>query len=297
MMADFPYLSSKVVELIILVICCNLFRYFLVQNWFIENGFVETSASHVPLIIHQFWHTQPANFDLLRIFRPNAWNRSTATLIYYIKNLQAIIISFMLSVVVQAGGESSRMGQDKALIPFLGQPLINRVLERLAPIGDEILVTTNKAEDYRFLRLPLYNDILPGRGALGGLFTALSVAGHPLVAVVACDMPFVHVGLLRLARDRLVNQELDAVIPETEGGMEPFHAVYRRETCLTAVKTALDSGKWRLISWLDDVKVATISPEEVRRYDPLQLAFFNVNSPEDLQRAERLAKDLEHLTD
>jgi molybdopterin-guanine dinucleotide biosynthesis protein A len=201
----------------------------------------------------------------------------------------------MLSVVIQAGGASSRMGRDKALIPFLGQPLINRVLQRVAPFGDEILVTTNRPEDYGFLGLPLYGDLIPERGALGGLFTALSVAGHPLVAVVACDMPFVHSDLLRLARDRLVEQELDAVIPETEEGLEPFHAVYRRGACLAAVKTALDAGKWRLISWLDDVKVATISPAEVKRYDPLQLAFFNVNSPEDLQRAERLAKDLENL--
>lgn len=198
----------------------------------------------------------------------------------------------MLTVAVQAGGESSRMGEDKALISFLGRPLITRVLERIGPLADEILVTTNKPRDYQFLELPLYEDIIAGRGALGGLFTALSAAKHPLVAVVACDMPFVSPDLLRLARDRLLDEGLDAVIPETEHGLEPFHAVYQRQTCLKAVKTALDGGKWRLISWLEDVEVGTISEEEILRSDPRRLAFFNVNTPEDLHRAEKIARGL-----
>ena len=74
----------------------------------------------------------------------------------------------MLSVVIQAGGQSSRMGQDKALKLFLGRPLIQRVIERLQPIADELLVTTNHPEDYAFLNLPLFTDLKPGRGALGG---------------------------------------------------------------------------------------------------------------------------------
>ena len=95
----------------------------------------------------------------------------------------------MLTICVQAGGESSRMGQDKALMPFLGRPLIQRVTDRLAPIADEVIVTTNHPEDYRFLGLPLFPDLKPGRGALGGLYTALSSATCESVAVVACDMP------------------------------------------------------------------------------------------------------------
>jgi molybdopterin-guanine dinucleotide biosynthesis protein A len=94
----------------------------------------------------------------------------------------------MLSIVIQAGGESQRMGQDKALIPILGQTLIERVLDRLSHLGDEILITTNNPECYRFLNLPLIADVLPGRGALGGLYSALNAARGPHVAVVACDM-------------------------------------------------------------------------------------------------------------
>ena len=82
----------------------------------------------------------------------------------------------MLSIVVLAGGESRRMGQNKALMPFLNQPLIERVVNRLAPYANELLVITNKPEQYAFIGVQLTPDILPGRGALGGLFTALSSA-------------------------------------------------------------------------------------------------------------------------
>src|SRR3990172_9050416 len=106
----------------------------------------------------------------------------------------------MLTVVIQAGGASSRMGEDKALKPFLGRPLIQRVIERLTPIADEMIVTTNRPADYEFLntstrfasvhRLRLVADLKPGRGALGGLYTAIASAASPFVAVVACDVPF-----------------------------------------------------------------------------------------------------------
>src|SRR5512141_666268 len=103
----------------------------------------------------------------------------------------------MLSVVVQAGGESTRMGENKALKPFLGRPLIQRVVERLAPIADEVLITTNQPDQFAFLKVPLFPDQRPGRGALGGLHTAIASAHEPYVAVVACDMPFASAQLLQ----------------------------------------------------------------------------------------------------
>ncbi|HJS18379.1 MAG TPA: molybdenum cofactor guanylyltransferase, partial [Anaerolineales bacterium] len=140
----------------------------------------------------------------------------------------------MLTVCIQAGGHSSRMGEDKALKNFLGRPLIHRVVDRLSPIADELIVTTNRPEDYRFLGLPLIADLKPGRGALGGLYTAVASAGHPLVAVVACDMPFASPALLEAAGRLLVEEEGDVVIAKSEEGYEPLHAVYRRATCLPA---------------------------------------------------------------
>jgi molybdopterin-guanine dinucleotide biosynthesis protein A len=198
----------------------------------------------------------------------------------------------MLSIVIQAGGESRRMGQDKALRSFLGEPLILRVIHRMAPIAAEILVTTNNLEAYRFLNLPLVPDRIPGRGALGGLYTALYAASNPLVAVVACDMPFANPDMLRAASDLLAQQpELGAVIPRLEYGTEPFHSVYRREQCLPFVEAALQNDRWRVDAWFPQVPIHFLTPVEIAAFDPDELAFQNVNTPEEWQQAEALASN------
>ena len=196
----------------------------------------------------------------------------------------------MLSIVVQAGGQSARMGENKALKPFLGRPLVQRVLERLAPIADELLLTTNQPEDFAFLKLPLFSDVKPGRGPLGGLYTALVSAKYPFVAVVACDMPFASAQLLVAAANFLDQEKVDVVIAESAEGFEPLHAVYRRETCIPAVESSIESDLWRLISWFPQVKVRKISPEELGRYDPQGLAFWNINTPEEFSKAEQRAR-------
>ncbi|HUH98081.1 MAG TPA: molybdenum cofactor guanylyltransferase [Anaerolineales bacterium] len=196
----------------------------------------------------------------------------------------------MLSIVVQAGGQSSRMGQDKALRLFLGRPLIQRVIERLRPIADELLVTTNHPEDYAFLELPLFPDRRPGRGALGGLYTALFSARHSIVAVVACDMPFANAGLFLAASGILVREGADLAIAKTEEGYEPLHAVYRRETCLPAIEAAIASDKWRMDAWFPQVKMRLLTPDEIKRYDPDGLAFSNINTPEEFTQAEQRAQ-------
>lgn len=195
----------------------------------------------------------------------------------------------MITLSIQAGGESRRMGRDKALMPFLGRPLILQVMERLAAFADEVIITTNQPADYTFLGLPLFADLQPGRGALGGLYTAINAAKHPLVAVVACDMPFASRALFEYERDLLVESGADVVISSTAEGLEPLHAVYRRATCLPAIQDALAAGEWKLIAWFPNVKVRTLTPEETARHDPQGLAFLNLNTPEDFRQAERLA--------
>jgi len=199
----------------------------------------------------------------------------------------------MKSVAIQAGGESRRMGQDKALLPFLGTTLVERVISRVAPLGDELLITTNNPQEYLDFKFPLFRDLLPGKGALGGLYTALSVARFPIVIVVACDMPFVNTDILAQAIEKLQANDVDVVIPQTEKGYEPFHAVYRRETCLSAVQSALHSGERRLISWFPKVKVTPISETELYQYDPQRIAFRNLNTREDFLNAEVLAQELD----
>ena len=195
----------------------------------------------------------------------------------------------MLTVAIQAGGQSTRMGEDKALKSFLGRPLIQRVVDRMMPIADEIIVTTNHPDDYTFLNLRIVPDLKPGRGALGGLYTALFSARQPVVAVVACDMPFASPSLFEAAHRLLVEEEVDVVIPRPDEGYEPIHAIYRRAACLPAIESALDADQWKVIAWFPQVKVRVLTPEEIRLYDPSGLAFLNLNTPEEFAEAERRA--------
>lgn len=195
----------------------------------------------------------------------------------------------MLTVCIQAGGQSSRMGEDKALKTFLGRPLIQRVVDRLAPLADELIVTTNRPKEYAFLGIRLIPDLKPGRGALGGLYTAVASASHPLVAVVACDMPFASAPLLE-AGSRLMAQEgVDVVIPNSEHGYEPLHALYRRATCLPAIEAAIEADQWKVIAWFPQVRVRILTPEEIQQHDPDGLAFWNVNTPDEFAEGERIA--------
>jgi molybdenum cofactor guanylyltransferase len=191
----------------------------------------------------------------------------------------------MVSVAIQAGGRSERMGGDKALVQLAGRPLITHVLERVAPLGDEVLVTTNSADDYAFLGLRLVEDERPGAGALAGLQTALRAARYDVVLVLACDLPFVCVPLLEHML-RLTSQA-DVVIPRWRGEFEPLHAVYRR-TCLPAVELALAEGPQRMISFLPAVRSTVVEEDQVAAFDPQGLTFFNINTPDDLLTAERI---------
>lgn len=191
----------------------------------------------------------------------------------------------MISVVIQAGGQSSRMGRDKALVPLAGRPMIAHVLARVTGLGDETLVTTNNPDALEFLELSLVTDEEPGAGALPGLLTALKAARGDTVLVVACDMPFVN----RLLLEHLLELApgADVVVPRWNDVYQTMQAVYARKKCLKAVQDALEQGEQRMISFYPQVKVRIVPPDEVAEYDPSGRSFFNVNTPEDLTEAER----------
>ena len=192
----------------------------------------------------------------------------------------------MLTISIQAGGKSRRMGRDKALLPLAGIPLIERVLAIVQDLGSEILITTNQPEPLRYLGLHLVADRVPGQGTLLGLQTALQSAQHDRVLVVACDMPFLNRGLLSYMVD--LETEADVVIPRWEQQWEPFHAIYRSSTCLPAIDEALLHGQQRMISFLNQIRAESIDEQLIQEYDPDGLSFFNINSPADLQHAEEI---------
>ncbi len=200
-----------------------------------------------------------------------------------------------LTVAIQAGGESRRMGRSKATVPFLGPPLLERIVRRMAPVADELLITTNEPHNLGFLDnldlgcpLRLEPDIHKQRGALRGILTALFHASHPLVALVACDMVFASPALA-YEEARLAQLEgADAVVPCDENGHEPFHALYRKDTCLPAVEAALERGEVRANAFFGSIRLREFTDLEVERSVAHSDCFINVNTLEQLARAERM---------
>ena len=197
-----------------------------------------------------------------------------------------------LTLFIQAGGASKRMGADKSLLPFLGQPLIQRIVERGRALTADIRIVSNETGKYAFLDLAVIPDPVAGVGPLAGLYAAFAADAAPYAAVIGCDMPFFSVDMLRWQLAVLIEMDCDCVVPVTERGLEPLHAVYRRETCRSAVKNSLDQGNHRLISWFSEVRVREVTMDEWKTGDPSQPAFINVNSPEEFAAAEALALEL-----
>lgn len=202
----------------------------------------------------------------------------------------------LYSVVIQSGGESRRMRQSKALVPFHGRPLIEHMIGRLAPLASELIVTTNEPEELTYLQvrypgLRLVPDKYDKRGALPGFITALEAASNPLVAVIACDLVNVSVDLIEYEAELLEQSQraelfmpFDAVVPMSPQGIEPFCAVYERERCLEVAQACWDRKKVRMRNMIDTLNVRFFDAEN----EPLCYAncFLNVNTPEDLARAE-----------
>ncbi len=191
----------------------------------------------------------------------------------------------VVTLAVQAGGHSSRMGRDKALIPLSGIPLIEHVLRRAAGLGEEVLITTNRPADFAYLGVRLVADRRPGAGALFGCLTALEAAQGDTVLLLACDLPFVCRPLLEHLLS-LAN-EAQLVIPRWNGVLEPLQAVYSR-ACVEAVREAVQAGQQRMIDILPKVTRRVVDEATLAQFDPDGLSFFNVNTPQDLARAERV---------
>ena len=192
----------------------------------------------------------------------------------------------MISLVVQAGGRSSRMGRDKGLVLLQGKPMIEHVLGAVSALADEVVVTTNAPAGYEYLGYPLVGDEEPGAGALPGLRTALRAATGDLLIVVACDMPFLNVGLIR--HQVALAATADVVVPRWEDRLQTMHAVYRREPVLAAVENALTAGKKRMISFYDELQVRIVEPDDMAEFGDVGRSFFNVNTPEELVIAESM---------
>jgi molybdopterin-guanine dinucleotide biosynthesis protein A len=195
-----------------------------------------------------------------------------------------------LSLIIQAGGESRRMGQDKALTKFCGRPLVKYVLDRLNGLADELIITTNRPENFTFTGVRLAGDVFPGRGAAGGLYTALFSATKPACAVIGCDMPFANKALFLRLLEIMEEGDFDAVLPSSPNGLEPLHAVYRPQQCLQPIWRALMTGRNKMIAFLPLVRTRIFSVDETAGFDSEFRMFHNINTPEDITRAEDMLR-------
>jgi molybdopterin-guanine dinucleotide biosynthesis protein A len=180
--------------------------------------------------------------------------------------------------VILAGGQSSRMGSNKALLPYRGGRFIESIYRQLAEQFEEVLLVTNSPEQYTFLGCRMVPDLYPGLGALAGLHAGLHHCRTPHIFAVACDMPYLNDTLIRALLAR--RHQADVVIPESEDGLEPLHAVYG-QCCLPAMEQALLSGRRRIVSFFPHIRVNTFTSDHVATIDRAFSSFSNINTPAD----------------
>jgi molybdopterin-guanine dinucleotide biosynthesis protein A len=192
----------------------------------------------------------------------------------------------VLAAAILVGGQSRRMGQDKALMTLTprGPTIVEMVVRAVQAVTEEVVLVGTDSAGYAFPGLHRVADTFPGTGALGGIHSALASAGSPHVLVVACDMPFLNAGLLRSMASR--PRDYEVLVPNLDR-LHPLHAIYA-QTCLPMIEQCLRAGRYKVTGWFEDARVRTIEREEMERYDPSLLSCFNLNTPEDYAFAKRM---------
>jgi FdhD protein len=190
--------------------------------------------------------------------------------------------------VILAGGGSSRMGSNKALLLHHGGRIIEGIYRTLAELFEEVIVVTNTPELYQFLPCRKVPDIYPGKGVVAGIHAGLSQSSEDAVFVVACDMPQLQGELIRHLTT--LAEGVDVVMPLSPGGYEPLHAIYGKG-CLPALEELLQTGDQRVISLLPRVNVREVPAEEVALFDQGFDSFANINTPDDYYRLRNGGKE------
>ncbi len=195
-----------------------------------------------------------------------------------------------VALAVLGGGQGKRIGKRKSRLIVGTRTLLEILSDRVGFLFQEKYYISKTSEE-EFALPPGFqrlNDVYSVQTPLVGLYTALLNANSHRVLVLACDMPFVKPQLIKL----LVKESLlgDVVIPCSSRGPEPLLAVYNKK-CLQPIKESLEKGEKRLISFLGAVKVHYLGVEEISKVDPEEISFFNINTREDLEKAQELIKE------
>lgn len=190
------------------------------------------------------------------------------------------------SAAILAGGRSARMGTNKALLEVGGRGMLRRTAELLRPLVDDLFLVADDPAPYADVGLPVFPDLIPGCGALGGIHAALSRAAHPRVLCVACDMPLIRPAVLALLLGAADGD--DALLPRVGRWPEPLLAVYGRGV-LPAIERALAAGRLRVLDAIAGLRVGFLEESALAAADPGCRSFLNVNTPAELEAARALA--------
>jgi len=189
-----------------------------------------------------------------------------------------------LTGVILAGGKSERMGKNKAFLEIDGQRMIDRTLATFNKTFDEIILVTNSPVEYLHLDSRIVTDIIPQKGALGGIFTGLFYASSRHIFVTACDMPFLNEGFINYMVSQ--SNDFDVVVPHPVDGLQPLHAIYSRR-CSRHIENLITSNDLKIARFYSKVRIREITPSEMLSFDPKKVMFFNINTPEQLAECRK----------
>ncbi len=195
-----------------------------------------------------------------------------------------------ISSILLAGGKSYRMGKDKARLKLGGGPMILQgIARKLLTISDEVIVATD-GRRYKNLnvRVKWVDDVYPGAGSLVGLYSGLKEASSDYALVVACDMPFLNLELLRYMI--ALPRDYDILIPKIGDKIEPMHAIYSRR-CLQPAERLLETGHLKIADMFPELRVRYLLQEVIEKYDPEHRSFFNINTPDQLEEARAIIEE------
>lgn len=190
-----------------------------------------------------------------------------------------------VTCLILAGGTSRRMGQDKAFVQVEGVRLLDYVYGTCRELFSEIIIVTNQPHQFIEYQTPVVTDEIPGTGSLGGLYTGLKQASNDHSFCVGCDMPFLKPELIAYLIEKRLKS--DVVIPRTEAGLEPLHAVYSKH-CIKPIKKFIARGDLKIPNFFPEVRVRYCEEEEIKRIDPALISFMNVNTKKDLFQIQKM---------
>ena len=182
--------------------------------------------------------------------------------------------------IILAGGKNRRIGTNKAFLVVNGSRIIDRTVGIFKDIFEEVIIVANDPLAYLDQNVTIVTDIVPDKGALGGLYTGLFFASHNRAFVCACDMPFIDGKFI----EYMIRQvgSYDIISPDAGDGLQPMHAVYDKK-CLPAIKNLLDQDKLKIAGFYKSSRTLTIRDDITDTFDPEKKMFLNVNTYDDLQ--------------